>query len=47
MSEFIVSVIKGKVELMPRKKEVVLDDESEPSLDSEVPEDTPVIHEEL
>lgn len=44
LSEFIVAVIKGNVDLTPRKA-VVLDT---PSQDSEkVPEDTPVVHEEL
>jgi len=51
LSEFIVAVIKGNVDLTPRKKAVALDtpqpDEPESTQDSEVPEDTPVVHEEL
>lgn len=50
LSEFIVAVIKGNADLTPKKKEVVLDtpqSEPEPTQDSEVPEDTPVVHEEL
>jgi len=54
LSEFIVSVIKGTADLTPRKKvvEVVLDTRSEPSgdqesQDSETPEDTQVVHDEL
>jgi len=51
LSEFIVAVIKGNADLTP-KKAVVLDiphpeSEPEPVQDSEVPEDTPVVHEEL
>jgi len=51
LSEFIVAVIKGNANLTP-KKVVVLDiphpePEPEPIQDSEVPEDTPVVHEEL
>jgi hypothetical protein len=46
LSEFIVSVIKGKADLTPRKKMVVSDAQPEPSQDSEIHEDTPV-HEEL
>jgi hypothetical protein len=51
LSEFIVAVIKGNADLTPRKKAVVLDtpqpDEPESTQDSEVPKDTPVVHEEL
>ena len=56
LSEFIVSVIKGKADLTPKKvvvatpvdEQVVLETQSEPqSEDSEIPEDTPVVHEEL
>ena len=50
LSEFIVAVIKGNADLIPRKKAVVLDDpqsEFEPAQDSEVPEDPLVVHEEL
>ena len=43
LSEFIVSVIKGKADLTPKKKAVL---DAQPQ-DSEVPEDTPVVHEEL
>jgi len=46
MSEFIVSVIKGTVDLTP-KKAAVSDGQPEPSQDSEIPKDTPVVHEEL
>lgn len=51
LSEFIVAVIKGNADLTP-KKAVVLDTpqpgEPEPkSKDSDGPEDTPVVHEEL
>ena len=50
LSEFIVSVIKGNADLTPRKRE---DDseapelDREPSQDSEVVEEVPVVHEEL
>ena len=48
LSEFIVSVVKGTVDLTPRKKAVVvLEAQPEPSQDSEILEDTPVVHEEL
>lgn len=47
LSEFIVSVIKGQTELIQRKKDVVLDSEPEPAKVSEMPEETPVVHEEL
>jgi len=56
LSEFIVSVIKGKADMTPKKKvvttpvdeQVVLETQSEPQgQDSEIPEDTPVVHEEL
>ena len=55
LSEFIVSVIKGKADLTPKKKvatpvdeQVVLETPSESqSQGSEKPEDTPVVHEEL
>ena len=51
LSEFIVAVIKGNADLTPKKKAVILDthqpDEPAPTQDSEGPEDTPVVHEEL
>jgi len=40
LSEFIVSVIKGQTELIPKKKGAVSDSESDP-------DDTRVAHEEL
>jgi len=45
LSEFAVSVIKGKADLTP-KKVAASDAQPEPSQDSEIHEDTPV-HEEL
>jgi hypothetical protein len=50
LSEFIVSVIKGKADLTPRKKAAdpdALEPDVEPSRNAEIPEDTPVVHEEL
>jgi len=47
LSEFIVSVIKGGAGLVAPKKSGVLDAQSELSHDSEIPESTPVVHEEL
>ena len=45
LSEFIVSVIKGEVDLIP-KNVVASDAQPEPSQDSEIHEDT-LVHEEL
>jgi len=57
LSEFIVSVIKGTVDLTPKRKvevatgvddQVVLDEPGvHQSQDSDIPGDTPVVHEEL
>ena len=50
LSDFIFAVIKGNADLTPKKKEIVSDvpyTEPEPAQDSEVPEGTPVVHEEL
>lgn len=46
LSGFIVSVIKGEVDLTP-KKVAVSDVQPETSQDSEILEDIPVVHEEL
>jgi hypothetical protein len=46
LSEFVVSVIKGKADLTPRRKGVESDNR-EPDQDPEALEDVPVLHEEL
>ena len=50
LSEFIVAVIKGNADLTPKRKAIILEapqPDQEPIQDSDVPEDTPVAHEEL